>query len=165
MFFLKKHSNIGTWDNLLSVWSGMGGKLGFYNTNGKLLFCPDSSRTCMWWGKCYLRGPVFTKNKDDQEQKTHITFERICVMTGVFGLWSQDVIGRRDALHWRFHSIQHKFVIGKELEIDLEKKRTNNLNPLTHHSVWWGRGPLTHHSVWWGRGPGGEGGRCDYPPE
>jgi hypothetical protein len=33
--------------------------------------------------------------------------------------------GRRDSLHWRFHSIQHKFVIGKELEIDLEKKRKN----------------------------------------
>ena len=79
--------------------------------------------------------PFSPKTKMIMNRKTHITFERICVMTGVFGLWSQDVIGRRDALHWRFHSIQHKFVIGKELEIDLEKKRTNNLNPLTHHSV------------------------------
>ena len=72
-------------------------------------------------GKMLFARPRLTKNKDDQEQKTHITFERICVMTGVFARWSQDVIGSRDALHWRFHSIQHKFVIGKELEIDLEK--------------------------------------------
>ncbi len=80
----------------------MGGKLGFYNTNAKLLFCPDSSRTCMRLEKFYFRGPVFTKNIDEQEQKAQIPVERICVMTGVFCRWSQGVIGRRDVLDWRY---------------------------------------------------------------